>query len=104
MGAAALAAAEAEAQHAIPRHSSRGACYEHSHLDLARSPNHRKADPALRRIGCEYSHLDLTTQGPAALRGEHAMNIHTSTSNDLRTTARPIRRFGELAVNIHTSI
>jgi hypothetical protein len=75
MGAAALAAAEAEAQHAIPRHSSRGACYEHSHLDLARSPNHRKADPALRRIGCEYSHIDLTTQGPPAL-GEHAMSIH----------------------------
>ena len=42
--------------------------YEHSHLDLARSPNRRKA---LRRfgelavnihtsgIGCEHSHLDL---------------------------------------------
>jgi hypothetical protein len=55
MGAAALAAAEAEAQRGIPV-------------------------------------------------GEHAMNIHTSTSHDLRTTARPIRRFGELAVNIHTSI
>jgi hypothetical protein len=59
--AATLAAGAVEAQHAIPRHSSRGACYDHSHLDLARSPNHRKADPALRRIGCEYSHLDLTT-------------------------------------------
>jgi hypothetical protein len=82
-----VALAEAEAQLAIPRHSSRGTCYEHSHLDLARSPNHRKADPELRRIGYE-----------------HAMSIHAIdlARSPNRGEADPAR-FGEYAVNIHTS-
>ena len=78
--------------------------YDHSHLYLARSPNHRKAEPALRRIGCEYSHLDLTTQGPPALRGtcyEYSRHRPHAISEPRR--GRSGARFGEYAVSIHTS-
>ena len=77
----------------------RGTCYEHSHLDLARSPNHRKVDPTLRRIGCEYSHLDLTTQGPPALTGtcyvEYSRHRPRAISEPRRGQSEAILRIGE---------
>ena len=65
------------------------------------SPIHRKADLALRRIGCENSHLvlDLTTRGLPVLRGTCYEHSHLDLARSPNHHKPDPARFGEYAVN-----